>query len=102
MKKSACRIKSVPMYDLFSRGNYIGSYRRKSDAEGEILRRIGTDCVVDRDGPNPESRLGTYLSDMRFTVVRSLHYGPAGGPGISKGGRRAISRSRPSKTRSAT
>lgn len=85
MKKSNYGIKPVPMYDLFSKGNYIGSFRTKSDAEGEILRRLGMQCIINQDleEPRRRSRLEEYLWDMAFTTIRSTHYRMTGGPRIS-------------------
>lgn len=77
MKEKSIKLKTVPMYDLFSKGNYVGSYRTKVEAENEILRDL--DAFHKQIGYLENRQLesqfeGEYLRDRRFTVIRSTHY----------------------------
>jgi hypothetical protein len=77
MKEKRIKLKAVPMYDLFSKGNYVGSYRMKTEAEDEILRDL--DAFQKQIGHLENRQLesqfrGEHLRDRRFTVIRSTHY----------------------------
>ena len=54
-------MRSRPMYDVFSKGNYVGSYPTKAAAE-DAIRSMAA-------GSTPERANG-----KSFTAIRSTHY----------------------------
>ena len=54
-------MRGVPMYDLYSKGNYVGSFRTKKEAESFIL---------DISRNDSEER----FARMKWTTIRSTHY----------------------------
>ena len=55
------RFRRVAMYDLFSKGNYVGSFPTKAAAEDEL------GLMTRKDPPGR-------ANEKRFTVIRSTHY----------------------------
>ena len=78
-------LKTVLKYDLFSKGNYVGSYGTKAGAEERILLDVDRERLrnPELDGEALRGHLAAWLGRKAFTVIRSTHYELAGGPRIS-------------------